>query len=320
MSNKKILIIKSSSMGDVVHALPVAQDIRQAFPDARIDWVVEESFAEIPALSTAVDGRIITAFRRWRKRLLQAQTWEEIQAVKKELRSPGYDAVIDLQGLIRSALVARWSKAPSWGYSADTVREPLAARFYTHTLAVPESLTPVRRYRVMCARVLGYEIDEDHPVFGLRRDMAPAITINEPYVCLAVNTSRPEKLWAQERWMDLGRRLRDRGLVSAIFWGSDSERLRAETIADQIPDAIVVPRSNLTALAGLLVRARGLVGVDTGLAHLAAALAVPSVGIIVGTSAALFSLVSEGPCCTVGDNGVVPSVDEVFAAFQKVLP
>lgn len=318
--SKKILIIKSSSMGDVVHALPVAQDIRQALPDARIDWVVEESFQEIPALSTAVDGRVVTAFRRWRRELLQPRTWHEVRAVKERLQAEHYDAVIDLQGLIRSALVAQWTKAASWGYSADTIREPLAARFYTHTLAVPESLTPVRRYRVMAARVLGYAIDEDRPVFGLRRDMPTALEVEDPYVCLAVNTSRPEKLWAQERWMQLGQRLYEQGLTSVLFWGSPAEKLRAETIADQIPHAKVAPRSSLTALAGLLIRARGLVGVDTGLTHLAAALAVPSVGVIVGTSAALFSLVSEGPCQTVGDNGVVPSVKEVLDALQKVLP
>lgn len=307
-------------MGDVVHALPVAQDIRSAFPDARIDWVVEESFQEVPALSTAVDDRIVTAFRRWRRELLQPRTWQEIRAVKERLQAEHYDWVIDLQGLIRSAMVARWTKAPSWGYSPDTIREPLASRFYTHTLAVPESLTPVRRYRVMAARVLGYEIDEAHPVFGLRRDMEPALVIEKPYVCLAVNTSRPEKLWAQDRWMQLGQRLYERGLTSVLFWGSPDEKLRAETIADQIPSAIVAPRSNLCALAGLLIRARGLVGVDTGITHLAAALAVPSVGIIVGTSAALFSLISEGPCQTIGDSGVIPSVKEVEDALQKVLP
>ena len=318
--SRRILVIKSSSMGDVIHALPAAHDIRQAFPDCTLDWVVEESFADVPALSGAIDHRIITAFRRWRKSPLSRRTREEFSELRRQLRAGSYDCVIDIQGLLRTGLVARLSGAESWGYSRDTIREPLASRFYTHTLAVPESLGPVRRYRTMAARVLGYEIDPDAPRYGLRVKAVPPAGVTGPYAALAVNTSRAEKLWPQQRWIEVASELARDGLQSVLFWGSETERRRVEEIASAVDGAVVMPRSSLSALAQAIAGARCLAGVDTGLTHLGAALGVPSVGIIVGTSAALFSLVSEKACATVGDKGIVPGTIEVLIALQAVMP
>ena len=145
---KKILIIKSSSMGDIIHALPVAHDIRQALPDARIDWVAEESFADIPPLAPAVEKVYVTAFRRWRNSPFSVKTRREVSALKAELQAEHYDIVIDIQGLIRSGLVARWTKAPTVGYTRQTIREPLAAFFYQQHLDLPEALGAVKRYRI----------------------------------------------------------------------------------------------------------------------------------------------------------------------------
>ena len=198
---RRILIIKSSSMGDVVHALPVAYDIKQALPDSRIDWVVEEAFADIVELSPWIDGKIVTAFRRWRKHPLSAETRAEVARVKKALRENRYDLVIDLQGLVRSALVARWCGVKSVGYSRDTIREPLASFFYTETKRVPESLTPVKRYRTMASVCLGYDIDADHPIYGLKAKPLATRPAEGDYAVMAVNTSREEKLWARDRWI-----------------------------------------------------------------------------------------------------------------------
>lgn len=316
---EKILIIKSSSMGDVVHALPVAYDIKSHFPGARLDWVVEESFADIPALSPYVDRRITTAFRRWRKNLLKSDTRSEVREVMRELSGEHYDVVIDLQGLMRSALVARWCSTRTVGYSKDTIREPLASYLYTETRAVPESLRPVRRYRTMAAEVLGYSIDADKPRYGLRVPPVPPSGVAGPYALLAVNTSRPEKLWPQARWVQVAQALAEDGLQSVFIWGSDEEHRRVQEIASAVPGAVVMPRSSIRAIAEAIAGARCLLGVDTGFTHLGAALAVPSVGIIVGTSAELFSLVSEGACATVGDAGVVPQVEEVLAALSGVM-
>ncbi len=316
---RRILVIKSSSMGDVIHALPVAWDIKRALPDCELHWVVEESFSDIVSLSPFVDKKVVTAFRRWRKHPFASQTREEFSDLRRALRTARYEAVIDIQGLLRTALVARLSAAESWGYSKNTIREPLASRFYTHTLEVPESLRPVRRYRTMASRVLGYEIDPDSPHYGLKvKPLAPA-GVTGPYAALAVNTSRAEKLWPQQRWIEVASELARDGLQSVLFWGSESERRRVEEIAAAVDGAVVMPRSSLAALAQAIAGANCLAGVDTGLTHLGAALGVPSVGIIVGTSAALFSLVSERACATVGDKGVVPGTVEVLSALQAVM-
>jgi len=320
VSSQRILIVKSSSMGDVVHALPVAYDIKKAFPDARLDWVVEESFQGIPHLSPFIDGIVVTAFRRWRKGLLDKEVLREIGAVRHQLREAHYDAVIDLQGLIRSALVTSWANAHSFGYSKETIREPLASFFYSEKLSVPEALKPVRRYRVMAARSLGYAIDETSPHYGLVAGEPPeGLALPADFVALAPNTSRVEKLWAENRWVELGKRFQSEGISSALFWGNAEEKTRVERLAEKIGGAVVLPRMKLTDCAAVIRKSRAMIGVDTGLAHLGAALAVPSVGIIVGTSASLFSLVSEGKAVTVGDKGVVPSVEAVWNAYGEVV-
>lgn len=317
---RRILIVKSSSMGDVVHALPVAYDIKKAFPDARLDWVVEEFFQDIPRLTPFVDKIVITAFRRWRKQLWDKGVLAEIAGVRKELRNAHYDVVIDLQGLIRSAVVTSWANTRSYGYSREEAREPLASFFYSEKFSVPEALRPVRRYRVLASRALGYAIDEDAPRYGLVVGTPPSeVELPANFVALAPNTSRVEKLWAEDRWVALGKRFLDAGLTPAFFWGSETEKERVERLAQKIGSSIVLPRMRLADCAAVIARARVMIGVDTGLAHLGAALAVPSVGIIVGTSAQLFSLVSEGKAVTVGDKGVVPSVDAVWRAYEEVL-
>lgn len=315
---RRILIIKSSSMGDVVHALPVAYDIKQALPDSRIDWVVEEAFADIVELSPWIDGKIVTAFRRWRKHPLSAETRAEVARVKKALRENRYDLVIDLQGLVRSALVARWCGVKSVGYSRDTIREPLASFFYTETKRVPESLTPVKRYRTMASVCLEYDIDADHPIYGLKAKPLATRPAEGDYAVMAVNTSREEKLWARDRWIQTTQALVKAGITPVFVWGSAAEEERVRTLADLVPGTVVAPHMTLPEIASVLKASVGLIGVDTGISHLAAALAVPAVGIIVGTSAQLFRLVGEGACTTVGDKGVVPTSSEVLTAFVSV--
>ncbi|HQP68292.1 MAG TPA: lipopolysaccharide heptosyltransferase I, partial [Quisquiliibacterium sp.] len=126
----RLLIVKTSSMGDVIHALPVVTDLVRAVPQVRVDWVVEEGFADLPRLHAAVGEVIPVAVRRWRRTLLQARTWREIGAARARLRAARYDLVLDLQGLVKSAWVARWAGAPIAGFDRSCVREPLAAFAY----------------------------------------------------------------------------------------------------------------------------------------------------------------------------------------------
>ena len=315
----KILIVKTSSMGDIIHALPVAYDIKAAMPTCQIHWIAEESFREIPRLSPGVEKTHVTAFRRWRKHPFAADVRAEIDALKKELRAEKFDVVLDIQGLLRSGLLCHWTKAPTWGYTWKTARESLASLFYNHRLDLPEEIGAVRRYRVAAAQTLNYSIDEDHPRFALEPKVASYLKEGLPYVALAVNTSRDEKLWPAQNWVSLANNLRAQGLRVALFWGSERERERVEAIAAQIPDTVVVPRMGLEKTAATLAQAVGVIGVDTGLTHLGAALGRPSVGIFVSTPTETLKLYGDGPVTSLGGIGVCPGVSQVETAFNKVL-
>ena len=163
----KLLIVKTSSMGDVVHALPVVNDIRRHHPHAEIDWLVEAPFAAIPQMHPGVRRVLPMAWRKWRSQLLQAATWHAMGRLRDQLRRGRYEAVLDLQGLLKSALWARQAGAPVLGYDKNSIREPAATWFYQHKLAVPRDLQAVQRCRLLAAGHLGYLIDSP-PDFGLR--------------------------------------------------------------------------------------------------------------------------------------------------------
>ena len=314
----KILVIKTSSMGDIIHALPVVNDIKQALPDAEIHWVAEESFKEIPTLAPGVSKVHVTAFRRWRKAVMSTPVREEMAQVKEALRAEHYDVVLDIQGLMRSAMVARWTGVPSFGYTWGTVREKMASLAYAYKLDLPASLGAVKRYRMAAAQALGYEIDPGRPVFALKATAEPSLIPAGPFSALAVNTSRDEKLWPEDSWIQIGRRLAGEGLRSVLFWGNDTEHERVKRIAAAIPGAEVAPRKGLAQTAACLAKAEAVFGVDTGLAHLGAALGRPSVGIFVSTHTEILKLIGDGPVLSLGGVGECPSVDQVWDAYKSV--
>ena len=206
----KLLIVKTSSMGDVVHALPVVSDVRRIHPGAEIHWLVETPFAAIPHLHPGVDRVLPMAWRKWRRRLFDGATWAAMGALRAELRTPRYDLVLDLQGLLKSALWARQAGAPVAGYDRRSAREPLASGLYARTARVPRELHAVRRCRLLAAAHLGYPAPDDPPDFGLQPPPA-GWSGPQPYAVLIPNASRIEKLWPEARWVAVGKRLRDRG-------------------------------------------------------------------------------------------------------------
>ena len=313
---KRILIVKTSSLGDVVHNLPVASDIRRHFPDADIDWVVEEPYAPLVGLHSAVRRVIPVALRRWRRRPLGRSTWREIGEFRRLFRTVRYDAIVDTQGLLKSALIARAAKGRHHGFDAGTAREPLAARFYDVTHHVPLSQHAVPRNRALGAAALGYRVEEpiDYGIVISGSLTQPA----QPYAVLLHGSSRRDKLWAEAAWIELGRALAARGLACVLPWGSDEERKRSERIAQDLSRAEVPPLQPLDRLAVLLGKAVAVVGVDTGLTHLAAALGRPVAAIYCGTDPSLTGVYGAPRAKNLGGPGERPSPEEALRALEAV--
>jgi heptosyltransferase-1 len=311
----RILLVKTSSLGDIVHNLPVASDIARALPGAEIDWVVEESMAKLPALHVSVSRVIPVAIRRWRRGVFQTGTWHEIRDFYETLRATRYDAVIDTQGLFKSALIARSARGRRYGFSWRASREPLSI-FYDRTFDVPWTIHAVERNRMLAARALGYEQPATLD-FGLRADPAVRTTIGGDYAIFLHATSARRKLWPEDRWIELGRVMRERGVRSVLPWGSEAEKLRSRRLAEKIEGAIVPERMRIEELASLLAGARCAVGVDTGLTHLAGALRVPTVGIYVATDPSRTGLWCERGV-HLGGRRAMPEVREVLEALRTL--
>jgi heptosyltransferase-1 len=318
----RLLIVKTSSLGDVVHALPAVSDISARFPQAEIDWVVEEGFAEVPRLHPAVRQVIPVAVRRWRRALGSASTWREIRAARAALRARRYTLALDCQGLLKSAWIARWSGAPVAGLDAGSAREPLASRFYAQRYAVPRALHAIKRNRRLAGLALGYE-PQGAPRFGLALSSADAATAAlmqpVPFAVLLTHASRPTKRWPDEHWIALEAGLTAHGLRALLPWGSEDERQRSQALAQRLANATVLPRLSLSSLAVLFGQARLAVGLDTGLSHLAAAVGAPTVGIYCDYDPRLTGIVGAGACASVGSAGGPPPLDEVQAAVEQLL-
>lgn len=314
---KKVLIVKTSSMGDVIHALPLVHDAALLAPDVEIHWLVERSFADILKLSPGVARVHVCAFRQWRRNLFNGETWSQIGELKRALRAEKYDCVIDIQGLARSGLAAGWADAPAWGYRRDQIKEPIAGIFYDERFNIPAGLHAVDRYRRAAASVLYPNEALPQLAFGLKAPKVQDADLADRYACFAVNTSRDSKLWPEERWVELGIHLHRMGIQAIFFWGSTVERDRCCRIASKIPGSYVVDRKDLYTTAGYLAGSVGLVGVDTGLSHLGAALGIDSIGVFVSTPPEILRLVGEGRTVSFGGVGVVPSAAEVIAKAEE---
>nr|WP_234463480.1 lipopolysaccharide heptosyltransferase I [Stutzerimonas stutzeri] len=272
------MLVKTSSLGDVIHTLPALTDAQRAIPGIQFDWVVEEGFAEIPAWHPAVAQVIPVAIRRWRKHPLQTLRTGEWRRFKARLRETHYDLVIDAQGLLKSAWLTRYVKAPVAGLDRDSIREPLASRFYDRRYAVPRERHALERVRQLFAQALGYSIPEMIADYGLDRSQL-ATPGEQPYLLFLHGTTWPSKHWPEAYWRQLAERMSEFGWAIRLPWGNAEEKARAERIAQGLPSASVLPRLNLGGVAKVVAGARACVAVDTGLGHLAAALDVPSISL-----------------------------------------
>lgn len=308
----RILLVKTSSLGDVVHNLPVVSDLRRHYPQARIDWLVEEGFADIPRLHPGVERVLPVAVRRWRKQVFDGATWRQIGALRRQLRESDYDIVIDTQGLVKSAVIARWARGDRHGYDAASIREPLAARTYDRTHHVSKALHAVERNRALAAVAFGYTLDTPCD-YGIRAEALRAdwLPTDRPYAVLLTATSRDDKLWPEAHWIELGRSLADRGLRCVLPAGSAVERERAARLATAI-DGVAAPALGIATLAQLIAGARLVVGVDTGLTHLGAALGKPTLAIFCATDPGLTGVYATQPVVNLGGVSQAPTSAQVM--------
>lgn len=317
----RFLLMKTSSLGDVLHNLAVVSDLRRVFPDAQIDWCVEAPFAEIPLWHNGVRRVIPVAIRRWRKNLLSSDTWSEIRLAVSALRTERYDAIIDTQGLVRSVLLGQLAHGPVYGQNRHEAREALSGLLVTHPLGVPYALHAVERYRTIAATALGYtDRLPDLPLdFGLK-DRFPAQPGNE--VFLFTNTSRDKKLWPEAYWITVGRQLRQSGLVPVFTAGNELESARSQRIAQGIAEGDgtepgeVMFRPTLTQLTERLSKARLCLGVDTGFTHIACALEIPTIAIFTDTDPELAGGFGLGQRATFGHLDTIPPVEDVTGQLQ----
>lgn len=313
----KLLIVKTSSMGDVVHALPALTDAQRAHPGLVVDWLVEKPFAAIPSLHPGVREVLPMAWRQWRQRLLRRETWRVMGALRTRLRQEHYDLVIDLQGLLKSALWARMAGAPVAGYAGASAREPLASWFYARRAAVGRDLHAVERCRRLLAAHLGYALPATPPDFSL---VPPKLGWPAPtrYAALIPNASRAEKLWPEACWIAVGKRLQDYGLTPVVLWGSAAEQTLAERIAagcaGEVPPFLTVGQ-----MAGVLARAVCIVGLDTGFTHLGAAFGRPTLGIYCDHEPGLAGVTGPGGVQSLGGRGQVPKQAEVLGALTALI-
>ena len=317
----KVLVVKLSSLGDVVHAMPAVQDMRRAVPGLQVDWVVERAFADLVARCGGVDRVIPCDLRRWRRAPLAADTRQAWGYFRHELQQQAYDRVIDLQGLTKSALVAWMARlAPggeriALGNRTEGSSYEAPTRWVSHrAVFIPRRIHAVDRSRVLCAHALDYTPDgPEH--FGLRA--APAARDRE--VALVHGSSRADKLWPEPMWLELGGELIARGFRLGLPHGSDEEQARAQRLARALgPAAKVWPRLDLGALTDRLSASAGVVGVDSGLSHIATALDLPHVQIYNHDTAW-----RTGPVGRTRQRSVFasphPAVAEVLAAWEAVI-
>ena len=312
-------------MGDVVHNLPVVGDVRAAMPDCRIDWVVENAFSAIPRLHPGVDCMIPVSIRRWRKHPFAATTRKEMTELRTRLRQTRYDAVIDTQGLIKSALLAWVANGCSHGFDWKSSREPLQM-FYNRVYSVSWSIHAVERNRSLVSKALGYAL-RGVPNYGVivhPGDTASLASVfplqgEKQFAVLLHATSAAGKEWPESDWVRLGGHFAARGITSILPCGNAKERQRSERLAAGIRGARVPPILTLEQLASLMFRARIVVGVDTGLTHLALALGRPTVGLYRATDPSATGLYGSPHAVNLGSIGVTPSADEVAQTTDRLL-
>lgn len=283
----RVLILKTSSLGDVIHTMPAITDAANALPGITFDWVVEENFAEIPRWHPAVRNVISVALRRWKKKPFSKRTWAEWYTARQQIKANQYDLIIDAQGLLKSAFFACFAKGKRCGFDRHSVREPLAALFYQKGFAAHKNQHAIARLRSLFSQALNYPLTETVPDYGVDRSQFFIRESNVPYLVFLHGTTWETKHWPEEYWIALAKFASAKKLQIKLPWGNEQEKARANRIAAVASNIEVLPRLSLIEMASVLANAKAIVAVDTGLGHLSAALDVPTISLYGPTNAVL---------------------------------
>lgn len=312
----KILIVRTSSLGDLVHMLPAITDMAHHYPQAQIDWVVEESFAQIPAWHPAVSNVITVAHRRWRKSWWSAQSRAERSAFKTRLQQTQYDVVLDMQALVKTVWITRMARGLKHGLDWKSAREPLASLLFNVKHKVEFWQPAITRQRLLASLALGYEY-KGAPNYGLQ-GMTQSVAV-EPLAMIMPSASRDDKLWPESSWHQVFDALQAQGLGLRLLAGSPAESQRAQQLISNRENALVLPRMGLTEVAHELAKAQLMVGLDSGLTHLSAALERPTIGIYKASTPVRTPLVGSAYVASLGERGKEPSAQSVLSAVQQAL-
>lgn len=315
---KRILIVKTTSMGDVIHALPVLNDIHAHDPTVQIDWMVEEPFADLVRGSSHVHEVVPVNLRKWRKLGIR-HTWQQWKQLKARLSDREYDAVIDLQGLLKSALLACAAKGTRMGPSFSYAKESLASLFYARRAGWDPQAHAVERLRELAAGLLSYSLPGKPVFYDIHPQKILPIIPRGSEIWFLHATARDEKKWPIVKWRELAHRFSDLGYAVKLPWGSEAEHVQAEKIAAGIAHVEVLPGMSLGELRVRLEKAGLVIGVDTGITHLAAAHYLPMVALFFATPAWRFAPRFNPHAISLGDVGREPSVGEVFEAATRLL-
>jgi heptosyltransferase-1 len=321
-----ILLVRVSSLGDVVHNMPMVADILRHYPAANIDWVVEEAYTSLVRLNPGVRNVIPFALRRWRKRLLAAKTRAEMQAFSHALRTESYDLVFDTQGLLKTGLVMQLARLAPGGKRVGLANategsgyEAMSRIFHTNSVPVGRHTHAVLRGRLVAADALGYTLDEAAD-FGLQTpDLQPSWLPAQAYTVFFHGTARAAKRWAPAHWVHLGRLIAAHGMPVLLPWGSQEEKQAAQQLAAQLPNAQVLPQLPMMEAVTLAQRAALVVGVDTGLTHIAAAFNRPTIELYCDSPRWKTQGDWSPNIINLGDLGQPPGLPEVEAAVAALL-
>ncbi len=336
-----ILIVKLSSLGDVLHNLPIIWDLRRQYPDANIDWVVEEGYVNLiePLRTSAefkgIDRIIPLGFRRWKKSLFSKKTCIEMSAFHQEFQSVSYDLIIETQGLLKSAMVSRLANRNLGGTitglgnaTEGSGYEPMVRWFYTNLVQVPKQCHAVERSRLVAAAAMNTSTAFGMPQFYphafvellAKENQEISADFNVPYILFFHATARAAKMWDESNWIKIGQHLATRGFRVTLPWGNLAEKTVSERLCQKIPNAIVPKAFNLTQAFSIVAGAQMAIGVDTGLTHLSAIMCKPTIELYCDSPRWKTEGFWSEKIKNLGDVGQSPTVQQVLTAIEQILP